>query len=170
MAVLVIPRPSSWIFRSEIMATGNTVFLVWRVRRVLWGWRPCGVNSHRWLFLSPVSHFFFRQDLFLCVLEVSQLSVVPADTTFARRQVSPIDSRLVRSRDCRLQQKKGRNLKNLSFKSWTFRIIHGRLSMIAANSRYIYVYVSCQRIRWFTVTHNSLSMRNLIICFRNNYH
>jgi hypothetical protein len=56
-----------------------------------------------------MSHFFFRQDFFLCVLEVSQLSVVPADTTFAKsyRSVSVLLDFVIAS--CK---KETRNLKN----------------------------------------------------------
>lgn len=71
---------------------------MWGVRVVLWGWRPCGVDSHLRPSLPPVNHLFFLQD-FLLVL---QFSVVPADTTLARRQVSPIDSHVAMFRGCRL--------------------------------------------------------------------
>lgn len=91
-------RRSSRIFRGKIMTTG---YPVWGVRVVFWGWRPCGVDSHLRSALSPANHLFLLQDLLL-VLGVPQLSVVPADTTLARRQTSPIGSHVVRSRGCRL--------------------------------------------------------------------
>lgn len=94
-------RCSSRIFRGEIMATG---YPVWGVRGVLWGWCPCGVDSHLRPSVPPASHLLL-QDLLL-VLEMPQLSVMPADTTLARRQVSPIGSHVIRSRGCRLQQGK----------------------------------------------------------------
>lgn len=91
-------RCSSRIFRGEIMATG---YPVWGVRGVLWGWCPCGVNSHLRPSVPPAGHLLL-QDLLL-VLEMPQLSVMPADTTLARRQVSPIGSHVIRSRGYRLE-------------------------------------------------------------------
>jgi len=92
-------RRLSRIFRGEIMTRG---YPVWGVRVVLWGWRPCGVDSHL-RFSLPPANLFLLQDLLL-VLKVPQLSVVSADTTLARRQISPIGSHVVRSRGCELQQ------------------------------------------------------------------
>lgn len=90
------PRRSSRIFRGEIMTTG---YPVWGVRRVLWGWRPCGVDSHLLPSLPPASHLLLLQDLLL--VEVPQLSM-SADTTLAHRQVTPIGSHVITSRGCRL--------------------------------------------------------------------
>lgn len=86
-------RRSSRIFRGEIMVTG---YPVWGVRGILWGWCPCGVNSHLRSSVQPAGHLLL-QDLLL-VLEVPQLSMMPADTTLARRQVSPISSHVIRFR------------------------------------------------------------------------
>lgn len=91
-------RRSSRIFRGEIMVTG---YPVWGVRGVLWGWCPCGVDSHLRPSVPPAGHLLL-QDLLL-VLEMPQLSMMPVDTTLARRQVSPIGSHVFRCRGCRLE-------------------------------------------------------------------